>query len=84
MSRSHHITKKQAVKRYLSDGDTEGILHCHEKQTVKRVVRKFRPIYDEIHPSAKPDNKLRGSVAHRAALNDVKRRATSAKETPDA
>lgn len=61
------MTKKQADRRYCLDGNTESLLHYHEKQTVKEWVKTFRPIYDEIHPSGNPDSKLKGSVAHRMA-----------------
>jgi hypothetical protein len=60
------------------------MLKCYEKQTVKKMVRKFRPVYDEIHPSAKPDSKLRGSVAQRAVRADLKQRLRSRKEMTDA
>jgi len=83
MSRSHHITKAQAVKRYLADADTEAMLKCYEKQTVKKVVRKFRPVYKTIHPSEKTDSKLRGSVAHRAARSLLKATLESKKGKTD-
>ncbi len=79
MSRSYHITKAQAVKRYLLDGDSEAVQDSWQKQTVKKAVRKFRPVYDQIHPSAKPTNKLRGSVAHRAVRDELKRKMGSKK-----
>ena len=84
MSRSHHITKAQAVKRYFADGDTEARLKCYEKQTVKNAVRKFRPVYKTIHPSEKTDSKLRGSVAHRAARRLLKEKLASKKGKTDA
>ncbi len=79
MSRSYHITKAQAARRYLLDGDSEAVQDCWQKQTVKKAVRKFRQIYDEIHPSAKPTNKLRGSVTHRAVRDELKRKLGSKK-----
>jgi hypothetical protein len=84
MSRSHHITKAQAVKRFLRDGDNEAMLKGYEKQLVKQMVRKFRPIYGEIHPSAKPESKLTGRAAHRVARGYVKRFVRLKKEQPDA
>ena len=84
MSRSHHITKAQAVKRYLADGDTEAMLKCNEKQTVKKAVRKFRPVYKVIHPSEKPDTKLRGSVVHREVRGFLKAKLASKKGKTDA
>ena|SRR5437016_7553594 len=66
MSRSYHITKGEAAKRLATEGDIGGVLNFAEKKTLKKVVRKFRSIYATIHPSDKPSNKLRGSVAQRA------------------
>ena len=66
MSRSYHITKREAAKRLATEGDVGAVVKYVEKRKLKKVVKKFRGIYKVIHPSDKTPNKLRGSVAHRA------------------
>jgi len=66
MSRSHHITKREAAKRLATEGDVGAVAKYAEKRNLKKVVKKFRWVYAVIHPSDKTPNKLRGSVAQRA------------------
>lgn len=66
MSRSYHITKRAAARRFATEGDVEALVDFAEKETLKQVVKKFRGIYAVIHPSDKVPNKLRGSVAQKA------------------
>ena len=83
MSRSYHITRREAVRRF-KEGDSSGMLEKWEKRTTKQGVRKFRPVFDKIHPSAKPDSKLRVSTVQRATKAYLKGRLAQKKEKGNA
>jgi len=66
MSRSYHITKREAARRLATEGDVGAVVKYAEKRNLKKVVKEFRRVYAVIHPSDKTPNKLKGSVAQRA------------------
>jgi hypothetical protein len=44
MSRSYHITKREAVRRFRADGDPDGVLAFLEKRYVKKAVKKLHDL----------------------------------------
>jgi len=70
MSRSYHITKKQAVKQ-IADGDFQPLVEHTEKGTLKKLHKRYRKIYNVIHPSAESKSRaLRNSVS-RSAMRGI-------------
>ena len=70
MSRSYHITKKEAAKRFAK-GDVGAVVRYAEKRNVKKSHKKYRKTYSVIHPSEKsPD--LRNSVTRSSVKRVMK------------
>lgn len=73
MSRSHHITKREAAERF-SQGDIDAAVEYSQKRNLKRSHTKFREIYASIKPSQKTPE-LRNSVTAssvKAAMKSTK------------
>jgi hypothetical protein len=63
MSRSYHITKKQAAQR-AKEGDMSAVANYIEKSNLKAEHKRFRKVYRTIRPDAKSQTaRLRNSVS---------------------
>jgi hypothetical protein len=62
MSRSKHITSRDAKRRF-AQGDLTAVVEFAEKRNLKSTIKKFRHIYQDIHDSALKTPKLRNSTA---------------------
>jgi hypothetical protein len=82
MSRSYHITKNEAAKRFVQ-GDPAAVVQYAEKRDVKKTHKKYRKVYRVIHASSKTP-RLRNSVARSAVKRVLKQKQKTFLEKSDA
>jgi hypothetical protein len=76
MSRSYHITKRQAVKRFRREGDSQEIIEFLEKRSVKKAVDLLRA----GNPANLPE-KAKRALSPRTAVRIAKDYMKHARDT---